>query len=45
MSLSMLESLRENLLTDVDSNDLRVIILSGGSSLALRCVCVTYHRV
>lgn len=28
LSLSMLESLRENLLTDVDSDDLRVIILS-----------------
>lgn len=30
LSLSMLESLRENILTDVDSDDLRVIILSGG---------------
>ncbi|TKS90509.1 Enoyl-CoA hydratase domain-containing protein 3, mitochondrial [Collichthys lucidus] len=29
LSLSMLESLRENLLTDVDSDDLRVIIISG----------------
>lgn len=28
LSLSMLESLRENILTDVDSDDLRVIILS-----------------
>uniref|UniRef100_A0A3B4X209 Enoyl-CoA hydratase domain containing 3 n=1 Tax=Seriola lalandi dorsalis TaxID=1841481 RepID=A0A3B4X209_SERLL len=28
LSLSMLESLRENILTDVDSEDLRVIILS-----------------
>ncbi|CAK6970701.1 enoyl-CoA hydratase domain-containing protein 3%2C mitochondrial [Scomber scombrus] len=28
LSLSMLESLRENILTDVDSNDLRVIIIS-----------------
>lgn len=30
LSLSMLESLRENILTEVDSDDLRVIILSGG---------------
>lgn len=29
LSLSMLESLRENILTDVDSDDLRVIIISG----------------
>ncbi|XP_033987324.1 enoyl-CoA hydratase domain-containing protein 3, mitochondrial [Trematomus bernacchii] len=28
LSLSMLESLRENLLTDVDSDDLRVVIIS-----------------
>lgn len=30
LSLSMLESLRENILTDADSDDLRVIIISGG---------------
>lgn len=29
LSLSMLESLRENILTDVDSEDLRVIVISG----------------
>ncbi|XP_054482692.1 enoyl-CoA hydratase domain-containing protein 3, mitochondrial-like, partial [Anoplopoma fimbria] len=28
LSLSMLESLRENILTDVDSDDLRVVIIS-----------------
>lgn len=28
--MSMLESLRENILTEVDSDDLRVIIISGG---------------
>lgn len=30
LSLSMLESLRENILTDVNSEDLRVIVISGG---------------
>lgn len=33
LSLSMLESLRENILTDVDSDDLRVIIISGSYSV------------
>ena len=35
LSLSMLESLRENILTDVDSDDLRVIIISGSDSVWL----------
>lgn len=30
LSLSMLESLRENILTDANGDDLRVIIISGG---------------
>lgn len=41
LSLSMLESLRENILTDVDNEDLRVIVISGVcSSKAMgECKC------
>lgn len=38
LSLSLLESLRENILTDVDDPDLRVIVISG----VCVCVCVPH---
>lgn len=40
LSLSMLESLRENILTDVHHPDLRVILISGVCSSQLTGVCV-----
>lgn len=39
----MLESLRENIVTDVDSDDLRVIIISGKYLMCV-CVCVTERK-